>query len=235
MNINEKIYSLRKENNLSQEELANKLNVSRQTISKWEVGESKPDFDKIVPLCELFGISTEELLRDNFVIDTNNKEGDNNANETEKVDVVKAGLICLSIFLYFFAVAFIVIAESAFRINDGITVSVFLTVCGFATALIIFTCMTRPSKRKIAYRNAKNNSYEKKKDPVYEGVISIVALVTVCIYLFISFLTMAWHLTWLIWIIFAIVEEIIKLCFALKNNNTQEINNIDEGENENEE
>ena len=64
MKIDEKIYLLRKEHNLSQEELANKLSVSRQTVSKWETGESCPDFDKIVPLCEIFGISTEELLRD---------------------------------------------------------------------------------------------------------------------------------------------------------------------------
>ena len=56
MKIGEKIYSLRKKHNLSQEELANELNVSRQTVSKWEVGESCPDFDKIVPLysCNCF-------------------------------------------------------------------------------------------------------------------------------------------------------------------------------------
>ena len=64
MKINEKIYSLRKQAGLSQEELADKLNVSRQTVSKWELGDSTPDFDKIVPLCNIFGITTEELLRD---------------------------------------------------------------------------------------------------------------------------------------------------------------------------
>ena len=72
MKIGEKIYSLRKKHNLSQEELANELNVSRQTVSKWEVGESCPDFDKIVPLCELFGISTEELLRDKKIEEKKN-------------------------------------------------------------------------------------------------------------------------------------------------------------------
>ena len=61
--LGEKLIKLRKEKNLSQEEAANILNVSRQTISKWETDMSTPDFDKIVPICELYGISTEELLK----------------------------------------------------------------------------------------------------------------------------------------------------------------------------
>ena len=47
MNIGEKLYELRKEKNLSQEEVAEKLNVSRQTVSKWETNQTTPDFDKI--------------------------------------------------------------------------------------------------------------------------------------------------------------------------------------------
>ena len=62
MDIGEKLFELRKEKNLSQEEVADRLNVTRQTVSKWETNQSTPDFDKIVPLCELFGIGTEELL-----------------------------------------------------------------------------------------------------------------------------------------------------------------------------
>lgn len=48
---------------MSQEDLANVLNVSRQTVSKWETGESNPDIEKIVPLCDFFDISTDELLK----------------------------------------------------------------------------------------------------------------------------------------------------------------------------
>lgn len=61
MKLGEKLYELRKEKNLSQEEVANILNVSRQTVSKWETGGTTPDFDKIVPLCNLYGITTDEL------------------------------------------------------------------------------------------------------------------------------------------------------------------------------
>ena len=62
MDIGKKLFELRKAKNLSQEEVAEKLNVTRQTVSKWETNQSTPDFDKIVPLCELFEIGTEELL-----------------------------------------------------------------------------------------------------------------------------------------------------------------------------
>lgn len=57
MNIGDKLYELRRNKNLTQDDVAEKLNVSRQTISKWETNLSTPDFDKIAPLCELYGIT----------------------------------------------------------------------------------------------------------------------------------------------------------------------------------
>ena len=62
MTIGERLLNLRKEKNISQEELADILGVSRQTISKWELDQTTPDFDKLVPLCEYFGITSDELL-----------------------------------------------------------------------------------------------------------------------------------------------------------------------------
>lgn len=64
MEFNNKLYELRKQKGLSQEELANRLNVSRQTISKWEVGESTPDMEKLAAISELFDISLDELVLD---------------------------------------------------------------------------------------------------------------------------------------------------------------------------
>ena len=61
--ISKRLTKFRKAAKLSQEEVADKLNVSRQTVSKWETGQSTPDFDKIAPLCELYNVSTDELLR----------------------------------------------------------------------------------------------------------------------------------------------------------------------------
>ncbi|MBK1813596.1 helix-turn-helix transcriptional regulator [Clostridium sp. YIM B02505] len=63
MSLGKKIQELRKQNNLSQEQLAEKLLVSRQAVSKWELDQSVPDTDKVILLSDLFKISTDYLLR----------------------------------------------------------------------------------------------------------------------------------------------------------------------------
>ena len=68
MTIGEKIAHLRISSNISQERLARSLNVSRQSISKWESDESVPQIDKILEICSLFKISTDELLHDDVII-----------------------------------------------------------------------------------------------------------------------------------------------------------------------
>ena len=64
MEFHNKLYHLRKQKGLSQEELANRLNVSRQTISKWEVGDSTPDIEKLIAISDMFQISLDELVMD---------------------------------------------------------------------------------------------------------------------------------------------------------------------------
>lgn len=64
MEFHNKLYNLRKQKGLSQEELANRLNVSRQTVSKWEVGDSTPDMEKLIAISDMFGISLDELVMD---------------------------------------------------------------------------------------------------------------------------------------------------------------------------
>ena len=66
MQLSDKLVSLRRSLGLSQEELAEKLNVSRQAISKWEGAQSVPDMGRIIQLSELFGVSTDYLLKDNM-------------------------------------------------------------------------------------------------------------------------------------------------------------------------
>ncbi|MDD2497123.1 MAG: helix-turn-helix transcriptional regulator [Desulfitobacteriaceae bacterium] len=64
MTLGEKIAKLRAEHHLSQGDLAEKLGVSRQSISKWETGSSIPDLDKLVTLSELFDVSLDTLVKD---------------------------------------------------------------------------------------------------------------------------------------------------------------------------
>ena len=62
MDFNNRLYQLRKQKGFSQEELANRLNVSRQTVSKWEVGDSTPDMEKLIAISDLFDVSLDKLV-----------------------------------------------------------------------------------------------------------------------------------------------------------------------------
>lgn len=63
MNFGQNLLYLRKAKGLSQDELGSKLNVSRQTISKWELGETTPEMDKLILLSEYFNVSMDELVK----------------------------------------------------------------------------------------------------------------------------------------------------------------------------
>ena len=128
---------LRRKYRLSQEELAERLQVSRQSVSKWECGSSTPEIEKIVQLSNLFQVTTDYLLSD---------ANDNNdiAPSTEGSD------------------------------------------------------LNRLSVKK------RNKKYKKHFFSLYWFFITIL-------YLIISFCTKSWHLTWLIWLIAAFLEEVLSL------------------------
>ncbi len=78
MEIGKRIMNLRKKNGLSQEELAEKIGVARQTISKWELGETYPDLKQAKELSKIFNVSLDELtdnnIKDILVEKTSNTE-----------------------------------------------------------------------------------------------------------------------------------------------------------------
>lgn len=79
MQFSENLMRLRKERGLSQEQLGNEINVTRQTISKWELGDTVPDMNKLIELSRLFNISVDELIGNNDCNNnTNNKQNYNN-------------------------------------------------------------------------------------------------------------------------------------------------------------
>jgi len=73
MTLGEKISNLRSNAGLTQQELAEKVNVSRQSVSKWEMNIALPQIDKVLTLCELFNISTDELLYDKIEVNINSE------------------------------------------------------------------------------------------------------------------------------------------------------------------
>ena len=92
MEFGNRLYELRKQKGLSQEELASCLDVTRQTVSKWELGDSTPDMDKLVLLGELFEISLDELVLDKVSVTTRLDELGTKVMTKENKQKAKKGL-----------------------------------------------------------------------------------------------------------------------------------------------
>ena len=81
MKLSENLKKIRKENNLSQEQLAEQLGVSRQAVSKWESGQSYPEMDKVLNICKLYNYNIDELLNENVTSIKEEKESKSNFNK----------------------------------------------------------------------------------------------------------------------------------------------------------
>ena len=203
MTIGERLLKLRKEKNISQEELANVLDVSRQTISKWETDQTNPDFDKIVPLCEYFNITSDELLSGKKDII---KEKNNNTRSKF------AANLAISVGLYIISLVF-VIFFSTIMDNPILGVCLFFITIAIATGLIIYNgIVNRVQKAEIEEKSKE----EEKKDRTVKQICDIVGILGVIIYLLVSFATGAWDITWIIFLIIGLVNSIIKLLFNVK-------------------
>ena len=216
MNIGEKLFELRKEKNLSQEDVAERLNVTRQTVSKWETNQSTPDFDKILPLCELFEIGTEELLTGKKAQEPVKEEnhGEESKKKEEEKPLTKeeakkksAEVVSFAVFLYIFSIAFLMITIPVMKINPVVATAIFLIIIAYATTKIIKNYMSMPKFEKT--------KEEKKEEKIIKQINEIIGTICTIIYFIVSFMTMAWHITWVIFIINGVICQIVKLFFML--------------------
>ena len=235
MTLGERLFEYRNSINMSQEKLAEKIGVTRQTISKWETNQSTPDFDKIVPLCEVFGISTDELIKGEKRVDEKEFKQIQN-NYSEKRNKRKAIILSISIFLYCIATFSLPYMTEVLKYEDAHAVMIWATLCTIATVIIVYFFIAYPKEDNCENENKsiKEDIEEINKtieeiDEIEENikdvngrnktealVIEIFAMLFLIVYLFVSFITMAWHITWILWLVFALVELIIKLIFSMK-------------------
>jgi len=120
MKFEEKLIKLRKEHALSQEELAEKLDVTRQTISKWELGQSKPDMEKLMKISTFFNVSIESLTDDTQEVNKDNKGGTSTMDKPIVKILIIVGIIILIIFAIkaAFGAAILNLFGNIFGIND---------------------------------------------------------------------------------------------------------------------
>lgn len=211
MSLGEKLLKLRKKKGLSQEEVADILHVTRQTISKWETDQSMPDFDKVVPICNLYEISTEELFYDEVSTPREVEEVRiENTTTYQDYNRKKALFTTVAVMLYILSVVVIIFFSTVLR-SPIVGVCVFFIVIAVATGLLIYIEMMKPFTNE-----KKKEKVLTREDRLYKRITSVLALFVLAIYLIVSFLTMAWGVTWILWIVYALLTEIIKLGFSLK-------------------
>ena len=103
MSLSENLQNLRKIKNMSQEELAEKLNVSRQAVSKWESGSGYPETEKIISICEIFDCSMDELVKGRILNDIKSEKNKYDLIMTKAAKEISLGvaiiLLCVSIML----------------------------------------------------------------------------------------------------------------------------------------
>ena len=240
MTFGERLLEYRNCKGLSQEKLAEKVGVTRQTVSKWETNQTVPDFDKIIPLCETLGISTEELIKGEK--EEKNEELEEIKQENARVEKEyiqrrnkkKAIVLSISIFLYCIATFALPYMIDVLRYDDAHAVMIWATLCTIATVIIVYFFVAYPDNAKndikedveeinnvIEEINKLDNNGVKIKtvgtrDKIETLVIQIIAILVLLVYLSVSFLTGAWHITWILWIVFIFVRLIVKLIFSMK-------------------
>jgi len=136
MTLSEKLYSLRRKQGLSQEALAEKLDCSRQVISKWENGTTTPDAEMLQKYSELFGVSIDYLVKDDIEEPTSTQPAEKNSTNKKLLGIlglVIALLGCVSLTVFgvisvFSSETADKIAQSSMIIIDGTFIAMLISV-----------------------------------------------------------------------------------------------------------
>ena len=140
MKLCEQIYKFRCEKKLSQSELAEALDVSRQSVSKWETGAAVPELSKLMLMSELFGVSLDELVKGKEETGYNaDGASDHDRHEAPLIYQRREGRITAGYFLVFFGGFALLLLTALGGFLAGLVFSVPLFLC----ALICFTCRRR--------------------------------------------------------------------------------------------
>ncbi|MCK5731850.1 MAG: helix-turn-helix transcriptional regulator [Tenericutes bacterium] len=168
--FHEKLRNLRKQKNMSQEELANQLDISRQSVSKWESGLSMPDLENVIKLSELFEVSLDYLLKDRksesefnyYTVDTKEKKA------MSKINILSMITLTLSIATILTLIILSIAIPHVFsNLNTGKTYSGFLgyyysyiefklvAITSFIALILSILILIIPDKTIIKYLSKK--------------------------------------------------------------------------------
>lgn len=205
MILADKIISLRKKCGWSQEELAEKLNVSRQSVSKWEGAQSIPDIDKIITMSEIFGVTTDYLLKDDVEVEEKISDGEpsairrvsiEEANKYLKVSAKTRPYMMIATFLCIISPICLIILSVAsdiakWGIKSNLAVGIGLSVlflCVISAVAMYVTCGMKLKPFEYLEKEPFETEYgvsglvkEKKKTLDTKYIIANVVGISLCI------------------------------------------------------
>ena len=189
--IANRLVKLRKDHGYSQEQLADKLGVSRQAISKWERGEASPDTDNLICLAKLYNVSLDELLNTNIkqpevdqVIENNFKTDENPSKDNDQTYMNKGGI-------------HIVNGQKEIHVGpSGI-------------------CIINDKDEEET-----SSQHNKKEIKIYGLVSAILTIVITVIYLLLGFyVDRGWEVGWILFLIIPTVDSLLSAIFKKRMNN----------------
>lgn len=227
-----RLYELRKQHGYSQDELADKLNVSRQAVSKWERSESSPDTDNLIALAKLYGVSLDELLdytpqkADDIQADAQSDDNDNDDKENlssgftysedgERVHIDETG-----IHVHDKDGSNVVIRGGIAKLVNKIVGDIHVDNDGKASINGKETNETRNANRNTVHIEKGHISFDDKRSKRVavwsSAVFGTTFLLSTIAYLLIGFLCGLWHPGWLLFFMPMIASGIFD-CIAKRN------------------
>ncbi len=178
MNFGENLQGLRERANMTQEALAERLEVSRQSVSKWESGGSFPEMEKLITLCEIFGVDMDTLLRGNAIVVVSQ-----DAVGYEKHQNWMSRMIAGATFLIIFGISLMLFLNSQ-GVSDSLSTALFMTSVAVAVTLFIVAGMTNdrfekknPVIQDFYTEEEKERTHRKSVGFIAGGVAAIVVSV----------------------------------------------------------
>ena len=160
MKFGDKLIQLRKKKGLSQEELGEKLNVTRQTISKWELNQSKPDTDKLIEISKLLNVDFNQLADDELTIENNFSDTNIDSNELQPRRWLLIVLIIMAIIIV------IVLANKVITDNKSGQSGIFNFFNSFFSDFTNF--------REDMDKDSFNNTFEMRAGTQYGSFVSLL-------------------------------------------------------------
>ena len=208
--ISIKIMELRKSNNMSQEQLAEQLYVSRQAVSKWERGEALPDINNLAAIAKLFNVTIDSIVngdvgRVEVVIQENQQSQSVKRQLTlEEKDIKNRAVVMLII-----AIGLIIASPVVLIMNNGLGSFSFiiffgLIICG--VGLIIYS-----SHLKKQVSDYDEIDKKEEETGIIAKVSSVTSSLAVIVFLLLGFVWGLWHPGWLVFLLTPLIVGIMKI------------------------